>query len=136
MTILFALLLTVLVFAFVSYPLLKRRSYSGDPADTDELGELYSKRDTTYSMIKELEFDLQSGTLNEADHEDLSEKYKTKAVSLLRDIDNVEQGSDVEMEIEKQILELRRGKGRFCSQCVVKVQGSDRFCSQCGTSLS
>ena len=136
MTILVALLLTVLVFAFVSYPLLKRRSYSSDAPDTGELGELYSKRDTTYSMIKELEFDLQSGTLNKADHEDLSEKYKTKAVSLLRDIDNVEQGSDVEMEIEKQILELRRGKGRFCSQCGVKIQESDRFCSQCSTSLS
>lgn len=135
MTILFALLLTVLAVAFVSYPLLKRRSYSSDAPDADKLGELYSKRDTTYSMIKELEFDLQSGTLNEADHEDLSERYKAKAVSLLRDIDNVEQGGDVEMEIEKQILELRRGKGDFCSQCGVKVQESDRFCPQCGTSL-
>lgn len=136
MTILFALLLAVLAFAFVSYPLLKRRSYSSDPSDTGELQELYSKRDTTYSMIKELEFDLQSGTLNKADHEDLSEKYKTKAVSLLRDIDNVEQGDDVETTIEKQILELRKRKGRFCSQCGVKAQENDRFCSQCGISLT
>ena len=38
-------------------------------------------------------------------------------------------------EIEKQILDLRRDKGRFCSQCGARYQEDDRFCSSCGTSL-
>ena len=135
MTVLFAVVLTVLAFTFIVYPLFKRRPGLMDTSDAGKLQELFSKRDTTYSMIKELEFDLQSGTLNEDDYRELEEKYKGEAVSVLKDIDNLDKGNDVDVEIEKQVLELRRSKGRFCPQCGVKVQESDRFCSRCGASL-
>ncbi len=131
-----ALLLTVLTFAFIIYPLLKQKSRSVDSAEGEELQELHSKRDTTYSMLKELEFDFKSGVLTDEDYRNLEASYKKKAVSILKDIDNVEKDSDVEKEIETQILELRRGKGRFCSQCGVRYQDGDRFCSHCGANLS
>ncbi len=131
-----ALLLTVLTFAFIIYPLLKQKSRSVGLVEGEELQELHSKRDTTYSMLKELEFDLKSGVLTDEDYRNLEANYKKKAVSILKDIDNVERGSDVKKEIETQILELRRGKGRFCSQCGVRYQDGDRFCSHCGANLS
>jgi hypothetical protein len=96
MTIFIALVLTVLTFAFITYPFFRRGSRSVDSVEDERLLELYSKRDTTYSMLKELEFDFQSGILTEEDYRDLAAKYKRKAVLLLKDIDGLAKGADVE----------------------------------------
>jgi cytochrome c-type biogenesis protein CcmI len=136
MTVAIALLLTVLTFAFVAYPLFKQRSRSVGSTQDEKVQELHSKRDTTYSMLKELEFDFQSGILTDEDYHDLETRYKRKAISILRDTDALEKDTGVEDELEKQILQLRRSKGLFCPQCGARHQEGDRFCSRCGTSLS
>lgn len=135
MTIFVALVLAVLTFAFITYPFFRQRSRSVDSVENEKLQELYSKRDTTYSMLKELEFDFQSGILTEEDYRELDAGYKRKAISTLRAIDDLEKSTEVEEEIEKQVLELRRSKGRFCPQCGTGCQEVDRFCSHCGASL-
>jgi rubrerythrin len=131
-----ALLLTVLTFAFIVYPFLKQRPRSVEPFEDDKLQELHSERDTTYSMLKELEFDLQSGVLTEEDYRDLEARYKGKAISILKNIDNLEKGTEAEEEIERQVLALRQNQGRFCSQCGTRSREGDRFCPHCGASLS
>ena len=136
MTIFVALVLTALTFAFVAYPLFKQKSRSVDSVEDEKLQELHSKRDTTYSMLKELEFDFQSGTLTKEDYQDLEARYKGKAISILRDIDDVGKDTEMEEEMEKQVLELRQSKGQFCPQCGARRQEGDRFCSHCGASLS
>ncbi len=136
MTIFVTLVLTVLIFAFVTYPFFRRRSRLVDLGGDEKQRELYSKRGTTYSMLKELEFDFQSGILTEEDYRDLEARYKGKAISILRDIDNLEKEPEVEDEIEKQVLELRQNKGQFCSQCGARRQEGDHFCSKCGANLT
>ncbi|MFQ6122003.1 MAG: zinc ribbon domain-containing protein [Dehalococcoidales bacterium] len=136
MTVFIAILLTILTFAFIAYPFFKQKWRLVDSAGGEKLRELHSRRDVTYSMLKELEFDLQSGILTEEDYQDLEARYKRKAISILREMDKSEKGSDVDEEIEKQVLELRRSKGRFCPQCGNKYQENDRFCSRCGINLS
>ncbi len=155
MTVFIGILLTVLTFAFIIYPLFKQRRHSADSVEDEKFRELHSRRDTTYSMLKELEFDFQSGILTEEDYRDLEARYKRKAISILRDADDLEKGTEVEEEIEKQVqelrhgksstideevekevIELRRSKGRLCPQCRVRYQEDDRFCSRCGTSLN
>ena len=131
-----ALALTVLTFAFIIYPLFKQRSSSADSVADEQLRELQSKRDTTYSMLKELEFDFQSGILTDEDYQDLETRYKGKAISILRDIDNAKKVPEVEDEIEEQVLELRQSKDRFCPKCGTRCQEGDRFCSRCGATLS
>ena len=135
MTIFIAVVLTVLTFAFIIYPLLKQRLPQEGLAEDEKLRELSSKRDTTYSMLKEMDFDLQSGILTEEDYHDLEARYKKKAISILIGINDLKRGTDIEDKIEKRVLELRQGKGRFCPQCGTKYQEDDRFCSRCGTSL-
>lgn len=136
MTILVALVLTVLTFAFIVYPLLRQRLRTAVSVEDEKLQELYSKRDTAYSMLKELEFDLKSGNLIEGDYQDLEARYKQKAVSILRDIDNVKQDISTEDKIEKQVLALRQEKGRFCPQCGARSKDGDRFCSSCGANMN
>ncbi len=135
MTLVVGLVLAVLTFAFIVYPLFKRRSPSAGSAENEKLQELHSKRDTTYSMLKELEFDFQSGILTEGDYQDLETRYKRKAISILKEIDGSEKGTEIDEEIEKQVRELRQSRGRFCPQCGVSCQESDRFCSRCGATL-
>ncbi|MDP2729458.1 MAG: hypothetical protein Q8O55_03120 [Dehalococcoidales bacterium] len=112
MTIFVALVLTAATFAFVTYPLLKRKPALSGSFEDEELGELSSRRNTTYSMLKELEFDFQSGVLTEEDYHDLEERYKKKAISILKGIDNLDKSPEADDEIEKQVLNLRRGKAR------------------------
>ena len=52
-----------------------------------------------------------------------------------REMDNLAQDTEVEVEIEKQVLELRQSKPFSCSQCGTRYQKADRFCSHCGAPL-
>ena len=90
MTILGAIILTMLSFAFVAYPLFKQRLTSEVSTGDEKYRELYSRRDTTYAMLKELEFDFQSGILTEEDYRDLEVRYKRTAISILRETDDLE----------------------------------------------
>ncbi len=135
MTVFIVVLLTVLTFAFIVYPFFRQKFGAVDSSQDSKLQELHSRRDTTYSMLKELEFDYQSGILTEEDYQDLQKRYKRKGVSILKNIDHVREGTDLDDEVEKQVMALRRTEGRFCPQCGEKHQADDRFCSSCGTRL-
>lgn len=137
MIIFFAILLTVAAFGYVVYPLLRgrRRAAAADIGNEPADG-LLMRRDTTYSMLKEIEFDYRSGLLTEEDYHDLDARYRHKAISILKSIDQAgESGDDAGDEIERQVAEMRRGKQRFCSQCGVALRPAVRFCANCGASL-
>jgi len=136
MTVFVAVILAMLTFAFIFYPLFKQKSHSFDSGGDEEIQELYSRRDTTYSTLKELEFDFQSGILTDEDYRELEARYKRNAISILKDIDNVKKGTKVEEEIERQVQELRQSRGQFCPKCSTSYQKGDRFCHQCGKGLS
>ena len=133
-----ALALAHLVVVFVAYPLRRPRPLDSlvEAAEDAQLGELYSKRDATYSAFEELKFDLESGSLSEEDYRDLETKYQSKAISILREIDDLKKGTKADDEIERQVLELRQTRALVCPQCGARRQQGDRFCPQCGTSLS
>ena len=139
MTVFFAILLTVIAFAFIAYPLFRQRWAVVEQAENERLSELNSRRDTTYSMLKELEFDYQSGILSEEDYHELETRYKSRAISILRDIDGLEKDTGIEEEVERQIQELRhnsdRIKGHFCPQCGTQHEEDSRFCARCGANL-
>ncbi len=151
-------LLAVATFVFVAYPMLLRKRKPVVVSDASgELQELYSQRNTTYSMLKELEFDRSSGVLTDEDYRDLESRYKDKAVSILKGIDD--RASDgLEDEVERRVRRFRRGKtasrnmseeieGRVrqyraghsdpkqakqMEQTVQTVSDRGEFCFQCG----
>ena len=157
MIIFVAVLLTVLSLVFIAYPLFKQKWSLAAPDEDEKFRELHSRRDTTYSMLKELEFDFQSGILTEEDYRDLEARYKRKAISILKDADDLEHGAmaggdfeepvrkarlvksnNLDREVEEEVLKLRQAKGsnvdREVEEEVLKLrQGGAKFCPQCGT---
>ncbi len=142
MTPVVAFVLAVAAFAFVAYPLFRRKRYVAPRPEDERLHELRSRQETTYSMLKELEFDRQAGVLTDDDYRQLEERYKQKAVSILKDMDGVASGkrerkpvAQGKDDIEERVLAMRKGKGRFCAECGAGIVEGDRFCSGCGASV-
>ncbi len=111
-------LLTIFAaFAFVAYPLIKPSPK--DEVMEDELeSELQFKKESTFSAIKELEFDYALGNLSPEDHRDLEDRYKEKAIKIMKDMDGLEtevtgrkapQVAELD-DMEREIL-MARGKG-------------------------
>ena len=157
MTIFVALVLTVLTFIAVILPFFRQKMRPIYSVTDEQSQELLFKRDTTYAMLKELEFDYKSGVLTEEDYRDLEDRYKRKGVSILKDIDSLtgdtgidaaieKQGSrlrqkqplNISDEIEDKIAGLRQRKSVNVSDEIEdKIrslrQDKGRFCPQCGT---
>ena len=116
MVLLFSLILIAATIAFVAYPLVSRSGKEALVEDEPE-NELQIKKASTYSAIKELEFDYELGNLSPSDHQDLEEKYKEKAIGILKDIDNLGSRASAKKmrnrniakvdDIEKEILAAR-----------------------------
>ncbi|MCL4460013.1 MAG: zinc ribbon domain-containing protein [Chloroflexi bacterium] len=144
-------ILVLLALGYVAYPLFRGRvaMVAEEPAMDKDLENLLARRDATYAAIKELEFDRQAGGLSEDDYRDLLERYKRKAVALLREIDQAQgakRGAMAE-QIEQEVTALRRRKrqlrakesgvarGQACPRCGAPSDPQDDFCSVCGASL-
>src|SRR3990167_1347388 len=86
MLFIFGIVVIFAALAFVAYPLIKT-SRQGAVIEDELESELQRKKESTYSALKELEFDYELGNLSPEDHRDLEERYKEKAVKILKDMD-------------------------------------------------
>jgi len=122
-----ALLMTLAVFALVSYPLLRPGRGEADIVPTDHGGteDLLAQRDAAYAAIKELEFEFHLGNLSQRDYEELRARYRQRAADILRRLDAAER---------EAAAASNEGRAR-CPGCQAIVQAGDRFCGRCGTRL-
>ncbi|MBI4301603.1 MAG: zinc ribbon domain-containing protein [Chloroflexi bacterium] len=133
------LIMAWVALGLVAYPLWRpQRRIVAEPS----LGlrdSMKSQQDATYFALTELQFDYELGNLSPQDHQELEEKYRAKAISILKELDAPNQGAALDKEVEEAIKEIRltRGKGvagaSFCSKCGTRLQRGDRFCSNCGS---
>ncbi len=158
-----SVIIILLVLIGLVYPLLRKRG-GEETVETDEdrrVRELLSRKESFYSTIKELDFDFKTDKLSEEDYKELKERYQREAISLLREVDEVEKRDDLEDLVEKEVLSRRRSvsslreKGKsgdleniieeeilarresfsFCSHCGSRSGAKDKFCSNCGREL-
>lgn len=151
--------LALAALAFVALPLVRPRNEaeweipaSADAAafedDDPALAELLSQRDATYRAIKEIELDRQIGNLSEEDYADLRERYKLKALGLLKAIEEhagragAAPGGAGQTPAEADAIELAIAKRRArkagpqCPGCGTPHEPGDRFCRSCGQLLA
>ncbi len=132
-----AMILAAAAIAFVGYPLFKPK-----PLEFDGLGiedetiedELVDQKEATFAAITELDFDHAMGNLSDQDHNELRDRYKLKALTLMKQIDEVEKARPPESPAATGQIE---GTARvFCSGCGAKIDPDKLFCPKCGKSLS
>ena len=107
---------SVAVAVYVSLPLLLGKGGVEPAGDEPEaellLDQLLVQKESTYSAIKELEFDHAMGNLSEQDYRELAARYEERAVALLQNIDEVAEESENEAlpedDVERAVAALRQ----------------------------
>jgi hypothetical protein len=114
MAIVIALAIALVAVAFVAAPLFLRSEKSagpgaGDDLTSDALQDLLAEKETIYGAIQELDFDLKSGKLSEADHRGLRQRYEERAAVVLKAIDDAQGAAGNPEMTRKARWERRRG---------------------------
>jgi|DewCreStandDraft_1066081.scaffolds.fasta_scaffold00011_200 cytochrome c-type biogenesis protein CcmI len=153
MSVLLAILLALIVAAYVLWPLWRsRRAGAGDdPNDAPANTQAPVQRAEAYlTALRELEFDRALGHLSEADYQELARRYELRAVATLHALE--QQSDELDRLIEQAVLALRRRTPESaghrpnvpglpvqdglvcCPACGVFVP-AQRFCGACGAAL-
>jgi hypothetical protein len=104
--------------------------------------ELEREKQLVLKAIKEIELDYQMRKIAERDYREMVERYRTRAMRLMSEIDA---GDDFRALIEKELamrLKLEAGKPapaavpRACPACSTVNDDDAQFCKKCGVKLS
>jgi NADH pyrophosphatase NudC (nudix superfamily) len=141
------IVLALLVVGFVAYPLLREQTGDEESLDLPEdLEDLYRRKESAYSALKELEFDYKTGKLSEGDFRELEARYRAEALELLAAIDEAEKarttagrrkgGAAVRAEASAPApVESADLEPYECAACGrMNIEGA-RFCAGCGGPL-
>jgi len=121
MLIVFLIVISVLVFTVIVYPLLKGVQDTEKKSSVkDQLAQLLLQKESSYLDLKELELDYRMGKLSQQDYERLRSKLERASVALLKETEQLELGKprekenkeEIDQQIEQEILRMRRIKKR------------------------
>ncbi len=142
-------LIVLAVLSLIGYPLFRTRVGRKVVLDDteDELGELVRRKESSYTALKELEFDYHTGKLSDEDYRELCDVYKSEALQAIRTLEegDAAAGDSIEAEVENEISCRRRrvhgqsgGKGAsqvLCPACGGENEEGSSFCADCGAPL-
>lgn len=143
MDLLMRIFLALVAVGLVGAPLLRKRWADEDAEPAEDVEDLYHRRESTYSALKELEFDYRTGKLSEIDYSELTTKYREEALEVLGEIERYEKAVDPETEGAAtprrqpgtRLVQLERNAGADlveCPQCGDENPVGARFCRECG----
>jgi len=92
MLVLAGILLALGTLAFVLSPFFSHRAapLADGPDQMAELRELYALKDVVYETIRDLELDFHAGKIGERDYQEMSDRYKREAISVVERLDGLE----------------------------------------------
>jgi hypothetical protein len=141
------LLILVVVGYWIFHPLFRPKPIEGLSPHRREDREkaLRQRKEDVYAAIKEMDFDFEMGKMSEEDYLELKSQYKAKALEILKELDTVDGGEDIDAAIERDVQRLREKKRKggketvrqinFCPHCGRKVAPKNNFCQGCGMKL-
>lgn len=101
------IILVLAALAAVVYPFVvvqRRRGSAPDPA----IMRLRAARARIYRQIDELDAELKSGEIGQAEHKTQVDELRISAAQVLRELSTLESGTATEAEIEEEIAAARR----------------------------
>ncbi|MBU2602780.1 MAG: zinc ribbon domain-containing protein [Actinobacteria bacterium] len=154
-------ILALSVVAFVGYPLLKGAQAGEDEEQplSVEFEDLLRRKESTYSALKELEFDFKMGKLSDRDYGEIDARYREDALEILEAIEEAEKGpSSVGSGAKRRAKSTgRQAESRpsasprpkpakattigrtaatvTCADCGRENPPGSRFCASCGVDL-
>ena len=138
------LLMAVGTVVFVGEPLLRRAAHPPFAGENDQETERLSlQKETLYTAIRDLDFDFQTGKVDQRDYAELRQYLEGEALQLIRQLDAVDPIAEIDKELERQIYVLRQqhisptyllSQGT-CPGCRGTLQGDEHFCPSCGQPL-
>ncbi|HLA25380.1 MAG TPA: zinc-ribbon domain-containing protein [bacterium] len=135
MDLLAMLILIGAVGAIILYPLVRRSEAvpAGAPPPPDA-----ARARLALTAIKELEFDYETGKIDDDDYQALRARYDARAVEALEHPEPLSSGpspapDDATAQIEAEVRAARTR--RFCTNCGGALPKTARFCPACGTSV-
>jgi len=140
-------LILVIVGYWIFHPLFRPKPTEGLSPQMREDREkaLQQRKEDVYAAIKEMDFDFEMGKISEEDYRELKSQYKGKALKILKELDGVDGGEDIDAAIERDVHRLRKKKRKggketvrqinFCPHCGKKVAPKNNFCQGCGMKL-
>ncbi len=96
-----------------------------------------------YGAIRDLDFDFQTGKVDQKDYAELRQQLEREAVQILRQLDAVDPLVAFDNELEQQVLALRQrststscgSEREACSSCGTPLEEDENFCPFCGHAL-
>ena len=114
------LIISFVISLYVIIPLVRGRFTKGSQGDElslldelnhDEYYDLIKKRDLLINEIRDIDFDFGLGKLNSRDYNEIKDKYRYKAASILKEIDEIEDikiDSNKSDSIENEIFQVKK----------------------------
>ena len=138
---LFVLLLLAagLVF-FIGEPLVAQRYLR--PVETQPptqaVERLNQQKESLYTAIQDLDFDYQTGKVDQRDHAELRRQLEGEAIETLRELDGIDPLAALDETLEQQIARLRVAPSAIvpstegCAKCGTDYPYDASFCAVCG----
>jgi hypothetical protein len=129
---------------FVGEPLVRQQPAAlPNAVQAQEVEQLSLHKEILYTAIRDLDFDYQTGKVDQQDYTTLRQQLEGEAIQALRALDAVDPLAALDNELERQIVALRHGMPSeaigatviACPQCGVRLQGDEHFCAACGQAL-
>lgn len=133
------LLAAGLVF-FIGEPLLGQRRLRQDESQpqTQEIERLNLQKEGLYTAIQDLDFDYQTGKVDQRDYTALRQQLEGEAIDTLRELDGMDPLAALDETLEQQIASLRATFSETapstdtCSNCGTDCPHDASFCAICG----
>jgi len=135
------LLLAAGLVCFVGEPLLghRRLHRQGEtPPRAQESERLNLQKEGLYTAIQDLDFDYQTGKVDQRDYAELRQQLEGEAMETLRELDGIDPLAALDERLEQQIADLRAASSTtealtdVCPQCGMDYPREASFCAVCG----
>lgn len=125
--------------AFIIYILLRpvlSEKYKVDYRRSDEaiaIAELERKKSGLIREIKDIELDHQMDKIDDADFEELTNSYRSKAMAVMEELDSIKGVSEKkEYSVSPEYNVPEKEQSGYCKECGNPLFSDASFCGVCG----
>lgn len=139
------LLLAAGLVVFIGEPLVSQRRSSSQASalpQGQEIEQLNLQKEGLYTAIHDLDFDHQTGKVDQQDYAELRRQLEGEAIETLRELDGIDPLAALDDTLERQIANLRTAPSedavstQVCSACGTDYPQDASFCTVCGQARS